>query len=169
MDESPHMTRDAKLRQAGFTLIELVFVCLIVAVLVVVAVPSLSETITNQKVKGAANELYFDLSYARSEAIKRNTAVQVIRTGSDWTGGWTVQVGTLVLRAQPATKGVSASGSTVSTVAFNGDGRTTLGGAQSFNFASSSAAVSMRCVSLTASGRPAVRIDRNRNGDCTDG
>jgi prepilin-type N-terminal cleavage/methylation domain-containing protein len=25
----------------------------------------------------------------------------------------------------------------------------------------------MRCVSLTASGRPAVRIDRNRNGDCT--
>ena len=111
MDEPPNIARHPGLPQGGFTLIELVIVMTIVGAIIVVALPAMNDTIVNQKVKGAANELYFDLSYARSEAIKRNTAVQVIRTGSDWTGGWTVQVGTTVLRAQAGTKGVSASGS----------------------------------------------------------
>lgn len=169
MDAEPNIAHRRQPRQAGFTLVELVFVLLIAGVLVVVGLPALTQMITNEKVRGAANELYFDLSFARSEAIKRNTTIQVVRTGSDWTGGWTVQFGTQVLRSQTASKGVSASGATDATIAFNGDGRAAVGGTLSFNFSSSNALVSMRCVSLTPSGRPAVRVDRNRNGDCADG
>ena len=170
MDEQPNDSRNP-LTQAGFTMIELMIVLTIVGGLIVIALPSMTEMVQNQKVKGAANELFFDLSFARSEAIKRNTTVQVNRTGSDWTGGWTVEVGGTVLRSQSATQGITASGATDSSVTFNADGRTALGAgtALSFNFGSGSSLVSMRCVSLSASGRAAVRIDKNRNGDCTDG
>ena len=168
MDEQPNVPR-RRPRQVGFTLIELMIVLTIVGGLIVIGIPSMNEMIVNQKVKGVANELYFDLSYARSEAIKRNTAVQVARTGSDWTGGWTVQIaGPVVLRTQPAVKGITASGATDASITFNADGRTPLGASLSFNFTTGSSVVSMRCVSLTPSGRPAVRIDRNRDGDCDD-
>ena len=168
MDEHPNAPSH-RLRQAGFTLIELMIVLVIVGGLLVIALPSMSEMIVNQKVKGVANELYFDLSYARSEAIKRNAAVQVVRTGSDWTGGWTVELaGPVVLRTQPAVKGITASGATDANVTFNADGRTPLGATLSFNFTTGSSVVSMRCVALTPSGRPTVRIDRNRDGDCDD-
>jgi type IV fimbrial biogenesis protein FimT len=131
----------------------------------------MSDMITNQKVRGVANVLFFDLSYARSEAIKRNVVVRVDRTGADWTGGWTVVEtgGPTVLRTQPPTKGVTAAGAGNASVSFNADGRTTLGGSLSFEFTSSSSVVSKRCVLLTPSGRPAVRIDRDRNGVCADG
>src|SRR5262245_15088644 len=170
MDVKPNIApKAAKARSRGFTLIELMIVITIVGGLLVIALPSLNEMVGNQRVKGAANELYFDLSYARSEAIKRNAAVQVVRTGSDWAGGWTVEIGGVVLRSQPAAKGINASGAGDASVTFNGDGRAALGATLSFNFATSNALVFMRCVSLTPSGRPAVRIDRNRNGDCADG
>ena len=108
MDQQPNASR-RKQRQAGFTLIELMIVITIVGGLLVIALPSMTEMVTNQKVKGVANELYFDLSFARSEAIKRNTTVQVVRTGADWTGGWTVEIaGPVVLRTQPAVKGMSS-------------------------------------------------------------
>lgn len=183
MDERPNIAPQARPRQAGFTLVELVIVILIVGVLVAAALPSMTEMAMNEKIKSAANELYFDLSYARAEAIKRNATVQVVRTGSNWTQGWTVQApGNLVLRTQSATKGINAGGANDAAVSFNPDGRTTLavGTANSFmlfdpgsvsvptGFTAGTRLVSMRCVALTASGRPAVRIDRNRDGDCDD-
>ena len=184
MDNQATIAPDTRPRQAGFTLIELIMVIAIVGVLIAVALPAMSEMIINQKVKGVANELYFDLSYARSEAIKRNGTVQVVRAGSDWTEGWTVvvQADGVVLRTQTRTKGIGAAGANDAAVSFNADGRTTLavGSTNSFmlfdpgsvsvptGFTAGSRLVSMRCVSLAANGRPAVRVDKNRDGDCDD-
>lgn len=169
MNEYPNPIR-FRPRQAGFTLVELVIVITIVAGLIVIGVPSMSEMIATQKVRGTADELFLDLTYARSEAIKRNGTVQVIRAGANWTEGWTVNTGGTVLRAQAGTKGVSASDANPTNVSFTGDGRVTgVAGTLNFSFSSGNALVSMRCVSVTPSGRPAVRIDRNRNGNCADG
>ena len=53
---------------------------------------------------------------------------------------------------------------------FNADGRTTLAAATLFSFSADGDAVATkRCVQITPSGRPTVRTDGNRNGNCLDG
>ncbi len=183
MDDRPYSNRRSALTQRGFTLIELIIVLAIVAILVVIGVPSMNEMIVNQKVRGTANDLLMDLSYARSEAIKRNANVELVRAGADWTGGWSVRIvtGGAVIRVQPAIKGVSSCGATVANVTFGPDGRSSLTTppSPSFDFAPISSPpctvtippspVSWRCVSIGPSGRAAVRTDRNKDGNCTNG
>jgi type IV fimbrial biogenesis protein FimT len=60
------------------------------AILMVVAVPSYNGFITGQRVKTASYELYTSLSYARSEALKRNGQVFIMPGGGVWTNGWIV-------------------------------------------------------------------------------
>jgi type IV fimbrial biogenesis protein FimT len=160
-------SRDAS---RGFTMTELAIAMAVVAILLAIGVPALRDLIVGQRVRTAANNLYSDLSYARAEAIKRNAQVQVIRAGDAWTSGWSVSFTGNSLRLQPSLGAVSYAGSAESSVTYNPDGRTTFAGTNSFNFSSPSAsAVSMRCVVITPSGRPAVLVDRNRNGNCQDG
>jgi len=154
---------------SGFTLIELIAAVAIVAIMLAVGVPALRDMMINQRVRGAANDFYTDLSYARAEAIKRNAQVTVLQNSGGWLNGWSVQVGGNAIRNQGIIGDVSLGGDTsVTSVVYNADGRTTLAGTTSFNF-SASGAVSMRCVVITPSGRPAVLVDSNRNANCQDG
>lgn len=156
--------------EAGFTLIELVISIAIVAVLLAVGVPSLRDMAVSQRVRGAANDLYSDLTFARAEAIKRNAQVTVVRETGGWLQGWRVQAGGNDVRTQARITEVSYSGAADASIVYNPDGRTTLAGTASFNFSSNSGgAVSMRCVVITPSGRPALLADGNRNGNCQDG
>jgi type IV fimbrial biogenesis protein FimT len=162
--------RGPNTRNLGFTLTELAITLTIAAGLLVIGMPSMSAMIASQKVRGAANELFMDLAYARNEAIKRNATVQLVRSGANWTQGWSLLAGGAVLKVQPQVNGISSSGASDSSIAFRGDGRSTLAGSVSFNFyASNSGMVSMRCVIVSPSGQPSVQTDRNRNGDCRDG
>jgi prepilin-type N-terminal cleavage/methylation domain-containing protein len=70
----------------GFTLIELVIVLAVMAILVTWGFPSLTESIKNNRMVAQNNEMVAMLQYARSEAIRRNTDVQVHLgdDGSDW-------------------------------------------------------------------------------------
>ena len=155
---------------AGFTLLELIISITIVAIMLTLGIPALRDLLVSQRVRQTANDLYSDLTYARSEAIKRNAQVQVIRQSGVWTGGWTVEFTGNTLRSQTGTVNVGYAGSADSTITYNPDGRTTLSGTRSFNFFSpAGGAVSMRCVVITPSGRPSVVIDSNRNGNCQDG
>lgn len=76
----------------GFTLIEILIVLVIVGVLATLAAPSFSELVISNRLTGQANSLHSALAVARSEAIKRSRPTCVVRTGTNWEGGWQVLV-----------------------------------------------------------------------------
>jgi type IV fimbrial biogenesis protein FimT len=158
-------------RHAGFTLVELIFAITIVAIMLAIGVPALRDMMLTQRVRGVANDFYTDLAYARAEAIKRNAQVTLQQETGGWLNGWSVQAGGNAIRNQGAVTDVTLGGDTGTTaIVFNPDGRVTAANTTNFTFSSTSGgAVSMRCVVVTASGRPAVLVDSNRNGNCQDG
>jgi type IV fimbrial biogenesis protein FimT len=68
----------------GFTLLELIIVLAVMAILVAWGFPSLDESIKNNRMVAQNNEMIAMLQYARSEAIRRNTSVEV-HLGADGT------------------------------------------------------------------------------------
>ena len=86
-------------KQLGFTLLELLVTVSIAAVLTALAVPSIAETIKNNRITAQVNEFVGALNFARSEAIKRGVRVSLCKTsdamtcirdgaGSNWAQGW---------------------------------------------------------------------------------
>lgn len=72
----------------GITVLELMIVVAIVAILAALALPSLLNFSREHKVRGKAQELYYFMQNARSEAVKRNQTVYVnFQTGDDWCYG----------------------------------------------------------------------------------
>lgn len=59
----------------GFTMVELMVVVTIAAILVVMAVPAYTSTITRYRISTEVNGLVGDLQYARSEAVKQGINV----------------------------------------------------------------------------------------------
>ena len=77
-----------RLPASGFTLVELLIGILVLAIVSAIALPSFDGFRARQRLKGAAENLYTDLQYARSEAVQRNTRVVVnFSTGSSWCYG----------------------------------------------------------------------------------
>lgn len=65
---------------AGFTLIELMVTLSVISILAFVAVPSIKNILKDHRLSGYSNDMLADLNYARSEAVKRATAVTVCKT-----------------------------------------------------------------------------------------
>lgn len=59
-------------RSAGFTLIELVIVLVIIGIMVAVAMPNLMGYMRNYTIRGAANQVASEIQTARTQAIKKN-------------------------------------------------------------------------------------------------
>ena len=84
---------EKKLNIQGFTLIELMVTVAIAGILMSVGLPSFNQTISNGRLTSNINKLVTAFNYARSEAVKRNQSVTVIKIGGgtgNWTGGWKV-------------------------------------------------------------------------------
>lgn len=75
-----------KRTQFGFTIIELMAVVLIASILIMVAIPSFTSFVINNRMTTEANSLVTSLQVARSEAVKRNSSVYVGSTSGN--GNW---------------------------------------------------------------------------------
>ena len=66
-----------KKRTCGFTLVEMMVVIAIIAVLSAIAVPNFMEYARNQRLNGAARQVYGDLMNARQQAVTENKKIIV--------------------------------------------------------------------------------------------
>lgn len=89
----------AGMKHRGFTLVELMVVVVIVAVIMVIAVPGFSTLMERTRLKAYANEFVSSVYLARSEAIKRNADVTLCTSNdpnalcvsaAKWEDGWIV-------------------------------------------------------------------------------
>lgn len=163
----------------GFTLIELVVTVAIVAILVALGVPMMRDTVLNQRVRTAAFDIYANLIYARSEAIKRNASICVTAVGNcddvqpvdGWADGWAVQLASdsSTLRTQAALSNTTVTGPAAA-ITYRRDGRLANAAAPSFTLnVSGNSNVVMRCVTVDLSGRPNIMVDQNKDGNCNNG
>jgi len=73
---------------AGFTLVEFLVAMSVLAIVSVTALPSFEDFRARQRLRSAADNLYTDLQYARSEAVQRNARLTVsFATGGGWCYG----------------------------------------------------------------------------------
>ena len=86
--------------QSGFTLVELMIAVAVATLLLMVASPSVQQSINNSRLSTASAELTGAIQVARAEAIRRNRRVTLCRSADgsscdaatgDWTG-WMVFV-----------------------------------------------------------------------------
>ena len=95
--------------QRGFTVVEMMVALAILSVLLCIAVPSFRNAGLPSQLRAVANGLVAATQIARSEAIKRNTTVQLCVSADgatcgtgNWRQGWIVISGTTVLHSEPA-------------------------------------------------------------------
>lgn len=83
--------RSRKASSSGFTLVELMIVIVIVAVLLTLAVPGMSNFFDTQQLKSAGEQIYSDIQLARSEAIARKSLIRV-NVSADGSTIWTYAI-----------------------------------------------------------------------------
>lgn len=71
-------------KASGFTLVELMVVVGIIAIMAVLAFPSFSQQIMQDRVVTTANQLNSVYKFARSEAVKRDSNVKLVVSGDKW-------------------------------------------------------------------------------------
>jgi len=87
-----------KSAQTGFTLMELMISLIVLAILLAVAMPSFQQFTSNNRVTTTQNDLVAAINLARSEAVRRSTAVTICSStdglscgaSTDWPSGWIV-------------------------------------------------------------------------------
>lgn len=143
----------------GFTLLELLIVMAIIAIVATLAAPSFNDVLERQRVRTVADTLRGSIDLARSEAVKRNTAIAVSRIDDNWNKGWQLTDGAEVIYTAPAQPSATITASH-SAVQFAGNGRANVSASFSIVPASGDTA-NASCVEISLSGRP-----RSAKGEC---
>ena len=163
-------TPAAPRRARGYSIIEVMVATSIVGVLSATAVPSFTPMIASQRVKTATFDLYAAVTYARSEAIKRNSVVTVTPHGGNFSQGYDLAVGGEVLRSQQGSSAVTIAAPSDIALAFDGSGRLTSPSRYLLEVSSPQVSnTSKRCVVISPSGRPSIRTDNDHDGNCING
>ena len=149
----------------GFTLIEMVTVLTVAGILAAIAMPSMRDVMTNDRLRVGGTDLMSALLTARSEAIKRNAQVQVRPvSGSDWTTGWIVTslaTGEQYDKKNPLGSDVNVHLAPASIV-YDRNGRLAATGATKLEFIDANGRMPTRCLAIDLSGLP-----RLSQGSCT--
>ena len=152
-------------RSPGFTIIELLIAVAILGIISMLAAPSFREFIIGSQVRSGASDLYGSALLARSEAIKRNAAIDVVPSASGWAGGWTVKVNAsgTVLENHEALTNVTVTANASGNLSFRVDGRVSTTVRNFILSNSEFTTLAARCVYVDAAGRPSVRTDNDGN------
>lgn len=172
--------------ERGFTLIELLVTLSIAVILMTIAGPNFLSFIQNGRMASNANELTLALTYAKSEAVKRNTNVKVMKVadavtacsggGAGWSKGWTVFVDAdddnvvdagETLRVWSELKNTTLCFNAGTTVEFRNSGTTANIG--TFRLCDSRGASEARGMIVSLQGRIRRATDSNADGTEEDG
>lgn len=158
------MKSGVEMRTRGFTLLELMATIAVLAILTSIAVPSFRDFTANQRLRAASFDLRTDLMLARSEALKRNSAVTIQRRqAAGWQTGWIVFVVATneTLRSRNDIGSDVSVASAANSIVFSGNGRVTSpAGAVQFGIATSTGAASRhRCLTLDPAGMPRTHTE----------
>jgi type IV fimbrial biogenesis protein FimT len=154
----------------GFSMIELMLALTIAGILATIGIPQMRNLMLSQDVRAAASDLHLSLLLARSEAVKRSASAVVTRNTA-WNNGWSVRVGATNIRSREALTGMTVECSTDSdnaaescpaSVTFQRTGRPTA--YTEFRvFVAGNSDVTMRCISISLSGVPNLKVDNDGN------
>jgi len=157
------------MREAGFTLIELIITVFILSVLLAVAMPSFLDTVRSNQISAQANDFVGALSLARSEAVKRGRNITITATSStssnEFGGGWSIFVdsdndgvvdsGEEIIRVHEALQGSNTLNSVnnISTLAFTATGFLSTTNTLTFRLCETRAGKIGREITIKATGR----------------
>ena len=143
----------------GFTLLELLVALALFATLATIAIPNFSRIIQENRVVTTTNDYKIALSFARSEAVRRNQSVNLLPVAEGWSDGWEVQADEVVLRRWSQEVDDIAIVNAPERFTFNSQGRLVTAA-----FASQSVSVTLneigRCVRIEPSGISRVLTNR---------
>jgi type IV fimbrial biogenesis protein FimT len=122
-------------RLSGFTLVEMLMSVAVVAILLVIGIPSFRFVTNSNRIAAEINGLLGDMQYARSEAIKEGQPITVCVStnatscaigNNNWQNGWIVlnAATNVILRVQTtfSSSDTFVATNTISAVTFNREG-----------------------------------------------
>ena len=92
--------------QRGFTLIEMMIGLAILAITIMLGVPSYTAWIMNTQIRNAAESVLNGMQLARNEAVRRNASVQL---ALDTQSSWTISVPSTAEQIQSRTYGAGSN------------------------------------------------------------
>ena len=151
---------------AGFTLIEAMVAIALMAVLLMIAVPSFNNAALGSQLRASANDLAAAAFMARSEAIKRNAVVTLCMSADGgscsvsggWEQGWAIMLaGTPLQQHTAAPAGLKISAGAITSVSFQPTGAGATAAVFTVCRATPSVGHEERVVTIDATGRPWVK------------
>ena len=137
-----HMDRNQQ-KIPGFTLVELMVTVAVIAVILVIGVPSIANMKRSGDLITTSKELVTALNYARAEAVRQGLDIGVNPISGSWANGWQVEISGTAIREF----GAPPPGSSVALTT----------GSAPVTFAGMGNVVTKSCLDVSVTGSSAVR------------